>query len=239
MPTWYIAGNERFRGAVIAGAAGGGSVAVDATGLIANSGGAVASYDYTGLTTVSASTNGIILFGWNNNQENFSPAPILDPAGVNLNFTFIGRVIANSGIGQMEIWGIIGTVATGAHTIRLALSPNDRIYASAVSFTGVNQGSIASAFPNFNSNRTAGGGNTDASLSVTITSATGHIAVCGACSDINTPGSLTMNNTQIDASGFNIANTDAYASGAASVGFTATQASVLANIAIAGCDVSS
>lgn len=210
---------------------GGGAVLHDADGTCTVSG-SVTSYDYTGITVGSGSGRALIAFVWTVNENGQSTSVIWDPTGANQAMTFLGR-IAPGGSVPTEIWGLRNP-ATGNKSLRIAIpGAGDFIIASAVSFTGVNQVSDALAFPPASLNTGSGA---SPSLSLNITSATGH-AVVGAGAGIGGDTSaISMNETTIvTRTGGAFANAANYGAGAGSVTLTVSSPATL--IALVGIDI--
>jgi hypothetical protein len=159
-------------------AAGGGSVAVDAVDgsvhYIASGVG------YTGLTVGAGSHRALIL------TLNFDGA---EPTGVSVtwNGTAMTQIVAGGSGGNRDsqLWGLINP-ASGANTFAISWTGGGKVFAAAISFTGVDQTGGATSFPNSTS------GTGVATLSVT--SAVGNKVVACECSG---GGQGTSTGTQI------------------------------------------
>src|SRR5262245_59529790 len=175
------------KGTIAAG--GGGTVTSDADGTY-QSGAASTTHSYTGITVGSLSAGGLVAFITVFVVTESVNSVVWDDGGANQSMSFLGAV-ENSGNGRVELWGLIAPVS-GNKTMTITLSANTTCGRCAASFEGVNQGSIAAAFPNFNSDTTASGTTVD----VDITSGTGHMVV-GAASGGTAANALTISGTQI------------------------------------------
>jgi hypothetical protein len=131
------------------------------------------------------------------------------------------------------MYGLIAP-ASGNKTLTISWTGNNEAHACAIAFTGVDQTSVAVAFPH--------GTNCQPyhlyrlPTSVTVTSATGNMVV--ACHEQNVATFSAVNQTSlaIDNTGPNLAVAANYASGAATVTLTGTFTGSGAWDAI-GCDV--
>jgi hypothetical protein len=202
------------------------AVAVDATGTEQNSASAT-SLAYTGITVGSGSNRALIVtFGISNGTAPTGVTATWDNGGTNQAMTSISSV-ANGGITTF-VYGLRNPIA-GNKTLQIAWTNTNEISACAISFTGVDQVSDATAFPHNNSST---GSSTTASL--TITSASGNIPVTSMAT-AQLPSA--PNQTQIY---LNTAMVNSYgaqrAAGSASVSFTWT-ITPTGNWCMAGCDV--
>lgn len=204
------------------------SVAVDATGTEQTSGSSSTSLDYTGITVGSGSNSALILMfslGFGNNATGVTAT--WDNAGTPQAMTLIKSAAFLNTI-TTYVYGLRNPIA-GNKTLHIAWTNVNEISACAISFTGVDQTSDATAFPN--SNNATG---SSAAPSINITSALGNIPVTsvGCENPISAP-----NQTQIYADTALIFDYGAQrAVGAASVTFNWT-AAPSGNWVMAGCDV--
>lgn len=215
--------------------AAGGTVTFDTSSTIANS---VTSttFDYATGVTVNASATLIVAYIMSQSQ-NIPSAVTWDQGGANQAMTSIGSVAANSTIGSAFIYCVTSPATGTNQTLRVnAGGNNDRWFASISSWKGTNT-VVGTACKNFNSAKTAGGGNTDTSKDVTITSASGHAVTVGAGTDISNDASFAMDNTQLSTQLSAITVGTARASGAASVNI-GIGAATAGNLFVAGIDVS-
>jgi hypothetical protein len=132
------------------------------------------------------------------------------------------------------LYGLLAP-ASGNKTLTVSWTGNNEMHASALSFTGVDQTSIAVAFPHGTTatHTTA----TASPTSVTITSASGNMVV--ACHAQNVSAWGVISGTQLakdDTTGPNIGVVSNYNNGAATVTMTAAFTGTAAWDAI-GCDV--
>jgi hypothetical protein len=171
------------------------AVAADAHTAAVTEVAAAATMTITNLTT-SAAANGIAVHLVCGSQGTAFPAGLTvtwDPTGANQAFTQIaGTLFADSNDTTVgAIYGLIAPASSGNKNIVISWTGNNEMHATAASFTGVNQTSIAAAFPN-GTNNTAATGTT---ATVTPTSATGDIAT--ACFSQNVGNFTVTNGTTI------------------------------------------
>ena len=203
---------------------GGGSVTFDAkTATVTNV--TTNTLNVANLTVGSGSNRGMaLIFQWGGSST--IPAALAcnwDSAGSNQAMTAISGTNSgtNGGVtGATEIFGLLAPTS-GNKNLKCTWTSTgtNEAHAVAISFTGVNQGSIASAFPNGTfvsfSAPTAG------PLSVTITSATGHQVLSGGSQNCVGWGAISGTTLATDGvTGPNIGVASAYASGAATVTMT-------------------
>lgn len=215
------------------GGGGGGSVTFDAVGAPVQVS-ATQSQNYTGMTVGSISNGGLLAFIYVSVAASDSVSTaVWDSGGSNQSMSFLGFVATSSNNDRLEIWGLLNPIS-GNKTLAVSLAGgvNSSIITAALSFSGVNQASIAAAFPNFNSNTATAA----TSVSVTLTSGTGHLVAFASTS--GTAGSVnTISGTQRWLSNaFAIDVAGATDTGAASVVASSTFSSGI--LGIAGVDVS-
>jgi hypothetical protein len=206
--------------------AGGGPVAVVDKGTHSSSASGT-TYDYTGLTITGGLTHSamaLVIFVENANVSGMSVT--WDNGGTNQSMTQVGTILHASDK-QIFLFGLVAPTS-GNKTAHLAWTGTAQVTVFAMSFSGVNQSSVASAFVNFNS-----GTFTGTSLSLTITSAANDVAVCFAQTDVNAG---TLNQTVLFQDGLVFwFESGQDGPGAATVTFTGS-ASLTSSIAL-GCDV--
>jgi hypothetical protein len=132
------------------------------------------------------------------------------------------------------LYGILGAT-TGVHPLTCSWTGNNEAYLSGIALNGVNQTSIAAAFPNGTSvSNTAA---TASPISITVTSATGHIVVASFGQSCAVWGTISGTTYATNTTGPNLGIAGSYSSGAASVTATAAYTGTCAQIA-SGTDVS-
>lgn len=204
------------------------AVAVDATGTTAT-GGSVTTFDFTGITVGSGSNRALIYMIY------FAGGAAV-PTGITVNWDQLGTPQAMTSLKTqtlntnelIAIYGLRNPTA-GNKTLRATWTNAQTPTSDAISFTGVDQVSDATAFPNANNNS---GVSTAASIS--ITSATNNIPVVTG----GTGNAFTVpNQTVIFHNGAGVGDhVGQRAAGAASVSFTSTNGAAT-NWAYVGCDV--
>ncbi len=216
---------------------GGGTVAFDAsTGTTAATGtGTSLSYSFT----VGASANAQELHFWVDNNAVIPTglACAWDFAGTNQSMTVIPNTTTASNGGLTGASANFGLLAptTGAKTGRCTWTGSFTAHISAESFTGVNQGSIAAAFPNGN---TVSQSSAVASpVSITITSATNHLVVSSFAQAASVWGTISGTTMVNDTVGPSLAIASNRTAGATSVTATAAYTGTSPQIA-SGNDVS-
>lgn len=202
------------------------ALAVDATGTKLIGGSSVTTINYTGITVGSGSQRALLVtlvLGASATTSAWSAT--WDNGGTNQAMTVIKSLVTStSGIATAVIFGLLNPTA-GNKTLALSWTGSQFPVVCAQSYTGADQTSVTTTFKNANSSATS---------SLTITSATGDIAVAV----IAAAGSLTsLNQTSIylDTTSSGADSAASRAVGAASVTFTATGAS--GSIAFVGCDI--
>ena len=212
------------------GAAASVGVTVDASGALQSSFGA-ATLSYTGITVGTG--NGLVVGITGAVHTNPVLSAVWDNGGTNQSMTFMGSVDIPGATHALEIWALKNPTAGNKTLLITVGTATGAIYAAAVSFNGVNAGSVAAAFPNFNSNTTTAG----TAVAVNITSATNH-KIFGISADNGVANAVSISGIQLylDNTGALgvCGNTD---NGAGTVAITATY-STNDNLAVAGIDVS-
>jgi hypothetical protein len=197
-----------------------------------------ATLSITNLTVGSGANRALVvclMFGSGASSLPAGLALVWDSIGANQSLTQIsGTLTLNGGTSAASaIYGLINPVS-GNKTLTISWTGNNEAHACAIAFTGVDQTSVAVAFPHgTNVNHTT---STASPTSVTVTSATGNMVV--ACHEQNVAVFSAVNQTSlaIDSTGPNLAVAANYASGAATVTLTGTFAGSGAWDAL-GCDV--
>lgn len=147
--------------------------------------------------TIGASANAIAVFLIDGSSgSGFPPAltVVLDPLGVNQAFTQIPGTLRADGTlpSNGAIYGLLAPAATGNKNIVITwTTTSSEMHAAAISFTGVDQTSVAVAFPN----GTNAAGAATTTSSVTVTTAVGDIPI--ACHAENIGNFTATNGTQI------------------------------------------
>ena len=213
--------------------AGGGGLAVDAADSTA--------------TTVTSGTSVTVTFTVGSGSNRALLAPIMFsqstlPTGTacTYNSTSMTEITATLESDSNEtatsvMYGLLAP-ASGSHSLTCSWTGNQEAHLTAISFTGVNQGSIAAAFPNGTGINHPGG--TASPISVTITSATGHYVVANFAQNCTSFGAVS--GTQFgkdDVTGPNLGVVAGYNTGAATVTQTAAFSGTCAQVA-SGVDVS-
>lgn len=145
-----------------------------------------------------------------------------------------GTTTTNGGLSSSsELFGLLSPTS-GNKQLTCTWTGNHEADLSAISFTGVNQGSIAAAFPNGTSLSNA---STASPISLPITSASGHQVVALFGQNCATWGAVSGTASFANGGGTNLGVISAYNSGAATVTMTAAYSGSCAQIA-AGTDVS-
>src|SRR6266704_349235 len=150
------------------------AVAFDAkaTAYAATTGTGVTTLSNNNLTVGSGSNRALIaVVTWVNTATPTSPSANWDTAGTNQAMTQIGSTIANGSDVHCALFGLVAPTS-GAKNFTITWTNACGCYVDLIAFTGVDQTSVAVAFPHFNS---ATGSTSPAS--VTITSATGNYTV--------------------------------------------------------------
>jgi hypothetical protein len=193
----------------------------------------------TNLTVGAGANRGLILCLQCGSQGASFPAAlslVWDSVGANQTLTQISGTLVANGV-LTEVAALYGLVApaSGNKTLTISWTGNNEMHASAAAFTGVDQTSVAVAFPH--GTTVAHTTSTASPTSVTITSASGNMVV--ACHSQNVSAWGVISGTQLakdDVTGPNIGVVSNYNSGAATVTMTAAFTGTAAWDAI-GCDV--
>lgn len=216
---------------------GGGTVTFDAKTTTAAT--ATGTSVSTSGLTMGAGGGGAIVVGYWIDSANSTPAALAcawDPGGTNQAFTAITgtNTGVNGGIsGASVLFGLLAPTA-GNKTLTCSWTGSSTAAIVAVSFTGVNQGSIAAAFPNgnFSSATTAAAG----PVSVTVTSATGHQTVGLFAQNCVAFGAVSGTTIAPELDMANMGVISSYSNGAATVTMTAAFTGTCVQIA-SGTDV--
>lgn len=216
----------------VAVASGGGSVTLDAVGTLLQSG-TTTSVNYTGQTVGTLSSGGLIALITLGVLTETVTSVVWDSGGANQALTSLSCAVNSpSIIGRIEIWGRIGAIASGNKTMAVTYSGSTSSWVEALSYEGVNQGSLAAAFLNCNTNTAV-----STTVAATVTSGSGHAVVSGSGGgSAANASSITGTQIYINNAG-SIGVIGARTAGAASVGVTATY-DTLDSLFIAGIDVS-
>jgi hypothetical protein len=193
----------------------------------------------TNLTVGAGANRGLILCLQCGSQGASFPAAlslVWDSVGANQTLTQISGTLVANGV-LTEVAALYGLVApaSGNKTLTISWTGNNEMHASAAAFTGVDQTSVAVAFPH--GTTVAHTTSTASPTSVTITSASGNMVV--ACHSQNVSPWGVISGTQLakdDVTGPNIGVVSNYNNGAATVTMTAAFTGTAAWDAI-GCDV--
>ena len=145
-------------------------------------GSAITQLDLTSLTIASGS-NRALLATLLLDSANDTPTLNWDNGGTPQAMTSIGFIAAGSG--RLWFFGLIAPT-TGNLTLRASWSTSQGAMLHAIAFEGVDQTSVAVAFPHFTSDTQS-----SATPAIVITSATGNFTVGVACSS-NDPTSPTQ-----------------------------------------------
>ncbi len=197
------------------------TVAFDAkTSTITNVNG-VATLTVSNLTVGSGANRAMEILLW------FSVHPLpsgivatWDSGGTNQAMTAVANTSSDNSVltGSTIIYGLIAPTS-GNKNLVVSWTGNAEAHAAAISFTGVNQTSVAVAFPNGNTNVHTT--STASPTSVAITSATGNMAVAMHLQNVAVFDSTNATTLAIDSTGPNLAIAANYDSGAATVTLTA------------------
>lgn len=195
---------------------------------VTNSGVAVTTATHTNLTISSGLSNSALIF-WAFTDTTATGLTLhWDSAGTNQLMTNLGSQSSGTS-GIAYLFGLRNPTA-GNKTLTATWGTAGECALFGASFSGVNQTSDAAAFAHFNS---ATG--TSTTPAVTITSATGDIALCGVV-DPQTWSSSTQTNVFNDPSGNLFSCAGDRAAGAASVVFSETW-NISAQWAAIGIDI--
>jgi hypothetical protein len=205
------------------------AVAVDVTGTQADSGVNVTSFNYTGITVGSGSNRALVFLLYINGGGT-APASVTatwDSGGTNQAMTLITSKANANAVDIVYVFGLRAPTS-GNKTLAVSWTNAATYAADAISFTGVDQTSDATAFPNPNTAQAV-----STTPSVVITSAVNNIpvAIAGTGNAFTVPNQTTIFHDGLSAG-------DALgqrAAGAASVTFSCTNGN--ASWAYAGCDV--
>lgn len=217
---------------------GGGTVVFDASTGTTSATGTGTSLSFS-MTVGSGSNRALEVFFWVDNAI-VVPAGLAcawDFAGTNQSMTVIPSTTTASNGGLTGASANFGLLAptSGALTGRCTWTASARVHIAAASFTGVNQGSIAAAFPNGNTVSIVPA--TASPISITITSATNHIAVSSFAQIASVWGAISGTTMVNDTVGPSLAIASNRTAGAASVTATAAFTGTSAQIA-SGNDIS-
>lgn len=199
------------------------AVAFDAKTAAVTNVNAVATMTVSNLTVGSGSNRAMaVLIYWATGTVPSGITATWDSGGTNQAMTLIAGTNAGAGGAANESTSAYGLIAPTAGNKSLVISwtGNQEAHATAISFTGVDQTSVAVAFPHGTTNiKTV---STAQPNTVTITSATGNMVVAGHEQDVGAYGAIS--NTTLakdDTTGPGIGVAFNYASGASSVTMTA------------------
>jgi hypothetical protein len=176
------------------------AVAPDATGTkLVGGSSAVTSLDYTGITVGAGLSNGalVAVIFWGVTTAPTGISAKWDNTGTPQTMTQIGSTVTFAGTGGTTTGAVFAlrNPTAGNKTLHFAWTGTGNFpTACAISFTGVDQTSDGAAFKNFASN--TGNLASNASLSTTVTSATGDL-VFGAFGETGTLNATPMNGTVI------------------------------------------
>lgn len=214
------------------------AVAVDATSTAVVTGANVASYTGTANITVGTGlSNGalVVQIAWG-----ILPTAISvhwDSAGTNQLMTSIGAATNTTGIGRVELFGLIAPTAGNKNISVTWTGATSDIDIFGVSWTGVDQTGGATSFAHVttaNNQSLASNG----VLTLNITSATGNAVMAAFNNDFSWASPTATNQTQLFLSnGGTIADCASRAAGAASVSMTATNGATADNASAVGCDI--
>jgi hypothetical protein len=185
--------------------------------------------------TVGAGSNRALLAvaSWVGTVTLSAPIAHWDTAGTNQLMTQIGSIITNGAIDQhVALFGLVAPTS-GNKNFTLSWTGSSGVYVDLIAFTGVDQTSVAVAFPHFNS---AVG--TASPASVPITSATGNYTAAtftaNGAADLTTLNFTNLFGPDLtDPNGSGAAN---YTTGAATNTHTCTLSATGSWLAC-GCDV--
>lgn len=136
----------------------------------------------------------------------------------------------------LQVIALYGRIAPtpGNKNLVISWTGNNEMHASAISFSGVDQTSVAVAFPHGNTHSASGG---SSPCTVTITSATGNMVTATHVQNFSAWGVISGTTlAKDDTTGPNSGVASNYANGAASVALTAAFTGTGNNIS-SGCDV--
>jgi len=160
-----------------------------------------------------------------------------DSGGTNQALTQISGTLAANGPSSAvaAVYGLLNPTS-GNKNLVISWTGNNEMHASAASFTGVDQTSIAVAFPNGNSHSVSTAGASP--CTVTVTSATGNMTIAGHAQSSFVWTTLSGTTIATDAvAGPNLGVASNFDNGAATVTLTAAWASgTTPNISV-GCDI--
>lgn len=139
-----------------------------------------------------------------------------DSGGTNQAMTQITNATAASSAGSTVLFGLLNPTS-GTKTLSASWTGASEVTLASVSFTLVDQTSIAVAFPHGN-----GATGSSTTPSVTITSATGNMTVASFQTNLGNINSTNGNNIFIDNNGTICDSAGNYITGAASVNLTAS-----------------
>lgn len=216
----------------IAAAAVASPVALDATGTKAKSTTGLTTYDFTGMTVGTG--NALIVTVTYGDVNVTGMTASWDNGGTPQSMTLLASQDQVFNVGTTAIFGLRSPTA-GNKTLRLNWTGSAQVFVDAISFTGVNVTSDATAFPV--AGRTASVIGPTTSPSLDVTSATNHMTVCATTNQGNNYSAATQTSMFIDNTGASINCAAAYASGAATVSFGWTS-SASEKSAMVGVDVS-
>lgn len=198
----------------------------------------VATMNVTNLTVGSGSNRALavlLLCGSDGTGMPSGLTVVWDSGGTNQSCTLISSTsVANGPLaGSSALYGLVAPTS-GNKTLTISWTGNSEMHACAISFTGVDQTSVAVAFPHGNTHSVVAGASP---TTVTITSATGNMVV--ACHSQNLGSWGTISGTTLASDGVtgpNLSVAANYAAGASTVTLTAAFSGTGANIS-AGCDI--
>lgn len=163
---------------------------------------------------------------------------VWDPTGANQALTQIpGTLGATTNItGVSAIYGLIAPVSGNKNLVITWLGTGDEMHACAASWTGVDQTSVAVAFPNGTTHVVSGAASP---CTVTITSAAGNMVTASHSQNANFWNTISDNpigGASGDTSGPNLAVAANYKAGAATATLTASFTGTGGQISV-GCDI--
>lgn len=212
------------------------AVAVDATTAATTDPGTVATLTISNLTVGAALSNGALAAAicWANNAVPGTITAKWDNAGTPQTMTLIASTTvseANSDT-TLQLYGLLAPTAGNKQLVISWTGGSFEAHAAAISFSGVDQTSVAVAFPHGN---TATGDT--ATATVAITSATGNMVVSAFGQNSSTWGTISGTTIASESSGPSAAFAASYNSGAATVTQTAVLSSGTNFWSASGCDV--
>lgn len=198
------------------------AVAFDAKTAAVTEASGVSTLSLTNLTVGSGSNRAMaILIFWSSGAS----VPTVtacnwDSAGTPQAMTLIANTNAFVGGSSIAVsaYGLIAPTS-GNKTLKIDWTGSFEAHAVAISFTGVDQTNVATAFPHGTTNLKTS--STASPCSVTITSATGNMAVGGHCQQSVVWGAISDNTIASSAAGPAQGNAFNYAAGAATKTLTA------------------